>query len=377
MRIYFVIDCYFGPTGGTERQLQLLIRGLVALGHDVKLFVLRHSDFTEAESEFDCPIECLEIGSIASISSVGKMFAFRARLQKDRPEILHAFFNDSAILAPIFCLSPVTKIFTSRRDMGYWYTPGYLRALRVANSRVTKIICNCEAVARHVMLCEKVSLARIAVIYNASLVEPIPLVATETDRTSSEKCNRLKPNETGIRVCMVANLRRIKRVEDIINAAKLIHEEMPSTVFWIVGNRPDEAYYRELRSLADQLGIKENVLFLPPTDTPEAIMRECDIGVLASESEGLSNTVLEYLACGLPVVCSDVGGNPELVENGRHGFRYPVGDVARLASHLLQLCTDPALRSRMSAFSRERSMEFSMLSMIRQHTALYEGSDGD
>ena len=62
-------------------------------------------------------------------------------------------------------------------------------------------------------------------------------------------------------------------------------------------------------------------------EDPLPLIRHCDIGVLTSESEGLSNSIMEYMACGLPVVCTDVGGNPELVRHGENGYLFPAGDV--------------------------------------------------
>lgn len=371
MRIYFVIDCYFGPTGGTERQLQLLIRELVSQHFDVKLFVLRHSCFTESTPDFECPIECLDIASIASFATVRKMIAFRTRIKKDRPDVVHAFFNDSAVLIPLFC-GDNTKVFTSRRDMGFWYTRAYLLALRAANTKVEKIICNCQAVAEYVALRERAAPSRLAVIYNACTIDDLRQPPSVRHK-STDSIHSDHSGHADVRVCLVANIRRIKRIEDLIKAAAIVHDQLPKVEFWIVGSQLDTSYYTELRTLTDRLGLSAVVRFLPPTNLPASIMSLCDIGVLSSQSEGLSNTIIEYMACGLPVLCSDVGGNPELVEHGRNGFRYPVGDISMMAEFLLKLCLESSLRRDMGRLGHERSARFSLEAMTRQHKALYEG----
>jgi CelD/BcsL family acetyltransferase involved in cellulose biosynthesis len=95
--------------------------------------------------------------------------------------------------------------------------------------------------------------------------------------------------------------------------------------------------------------------------------------VLCSETEGLSNAVLEYMACGLPVVATDVGGNPDLVVPGETGFLYPPGDVAALAAHLDALLGDDALRARMGAAATARFRDrFGLARMVRETVAVYD-----
>ena len=102
-------------------------------------------------------------------------------------------------------------------------------------------------------------------------------------------------------------------------------------------------------------------------------MRECAVGVLCSETEGLSNAILEYMACGLPVVATNVGGNPELVVEGETGFLYAPGDVEGLAKALGRLLADPALAARLGAAARARfETRFGLRRMVDETVAVYE-----
>ena len=86
-----------------------------------------------------------------------------------------------------------------------------------------------------------------------------------------------------------------------------------------------------------ELGLERNFLFLGRrADIPE-ILACCDIAVLPSRAEGLPNAVLEYMAAGLPVIVSRVGGNAELVEDGVTGLLVPPEDSAALSAALLKL----------------------------------------
>lgn len=366
LRIFFVIDRYVGPSGGTERQLQLLIEGLVALGHEVRLFVLHATEFSTAGPGLACPIECLSISSILSADTTRRMLAFRRRIRTERPDVVHAFFNDAAILVPVYCKMRGVRVVTSRRDMGYWYTPAYIRALRVANFRVDSIVCNAHAVAGEVRRWERVRADKLRVIHNACHVpvaRSLPPATLPSDESGSPS----------IEICLLANIRRIKRVEDFVHAAAIVNAEFPEVRFRVIGARADDEYFMELQAQVKISNLADKFMFMSASSTPIEIIRKCQIGVLTSASEGLSNTLMEYMACGLPVVCSDVGGNPELVEHGVEGFRYPAADVESLAGHLSTLCRDPVLRAQMGDHGRQRMAQFSLDRMIDEFCRVYRG----
>lgn len=376
LSIYLLIDFYLGPVAGTERQLYLLARGLVERGHAVRLFVLRHTAFTRGGEDFPCPIECLDVGSMLSLDTAGKMRSFRRRIQRERPDVVHAFFNDSAILAPLACRTQSTRVLTSRRDMGYWYTPKLLMALAIANRRAARIVCNAHAVAAEVRLRERAREDQLVVIHNACP----PAHATPMDeggepaKPPSPVPDAIPRAQGEVWVGLVANLRPVKRIEDLLQAAAIARREVAGLRIVVAGAASDRDYAATLRQLAGSLELSNAVHFLPSTNRPLDLMRQCDIGVLTSESEGLSNTLMEYMSCGLPVVCSNVGGNPELVTHGRHGFLYPAGDFRALAGHLVKLASDTGLRREMGAHGVERMAEFSPDRMVDAQVEVYRAT---
>lgn len=107
-------------------------------------------------------------------------------------------------------------------------------------------------------------------------------------------------------------------------------------------------------------------------DIPE-IMQGLDCFVLPSLGEGISNTILEAMACGLPVIATDVGGNADLVLHGITGYIVPAGDVNAMASHLVQLATSPELVQKMGHAGRQRILEkFSLNAMVGTYQGLYD-----
>jgi len=127
-----------------------------------------------------------------------------------------------------------------------------------------------------------------------------------------------------------------------------------------------------LEALTQHLGIAGETQFVGHSEDVARYMRQMDIFVLPSLREGLSNTVLEAMACGLPIVATDVGGNGELVADKQSGYLFPSGDVPALAAHLRRLAGDAELRTRMGEAGRARAHgEFAMQAMLDHYAQLY------
>ena len=99
----------------------------------------------------------------------------------------------------------------------------------------------------------------------------------------------------------------------------------------------------ELRALAGKLGVGGRVIFTGGVERPSRYIRRFDVAVLCSESEGFSNAIIEYMADARPVVCTDTGGNPELVRDGVNGYLVPVGTPRRWRAGCRNCC--PTARS--------------------------------
>jgi len=113
--------------------------------------------------------------------------------------------------------------------------------------------------------------------------------------------------------------------------------------------------------------------WLPGSRDDIAELLNCvDVYVLGSLREGISNTILEAMACGLPVIASATGGNPELVEAGVTGALVKSGDTDELTSAIINYARDAAMRATQGAAARARVLErFSLRRMIEDYRCLY------
>lgn len=145
-------------------------------------------------------------------------------------------------------------------------------------------------------------------------------------------------------------------------------------VLIIVGGGPEE---ERLRELAADLGITGSVYFAGERrDTPE-LLRAMDLFVLPSIAEGISNTILEAMASGLPVLATGVGGNGELVVDTKCGFLFPSGDDARLKELLFRCASDFSLRGSLGGAARTRCLEhFSLAAMAAAYGRVYREVGG-
>ena len=128
----------------------------------------------------------------------------------------------------------------------------------------------------------------------------------------------------------------------------------------------------ELERITQDLGICSQVRFLGlRRDVPE-VLNASDVFVLSSDWEGNPLTVMEAMAAGKPVICTAVGGVPEIVEHGTTGLLVPAGDVSAFAEALTRLLTDVQLREALGSKAREVSDRFDVTRMTDAYERLYE-----
>jgi glycosyltransferase involved in cell wall biosynthesis len=131
--------------------------------------------------------------------------------------------------------------------------------------------------------------------------------------------------------------------------------------------------YEEIVEFAEKAGIIKSIIIAGPrTDIPH-ILSFIDISVIPSLSEGFSNTILESMAAGKPMVATNVGGNPETVVDAKTGFLVPPADPESMAHALRKLLSDPQLRHEMGFHGRERvEKEFTLVNMLNRYEDILE-----
>jgi len=177
-------------------------------------------------------------------------------------------------------------------------------------------------------------------------------------------------NNSTFLVGTVARLQPVKGVEYLIEAAKYVLESIPNTRFLIVGEGPQKA---ELIHKVHQLNLSSDVIFAGMRGDIPAILSALDLFVLPSLSEALGIAVIEALATGVPVVATNVGGVPEIVEDRKTGLLVPPKDPLSLAKAILHMYSngDEAISMAKAGERRVREV-FDIAHLARKQAELYE-----
>jgi len=134
----------------------------------------------------------------------------------------------------------------------------------------------------------------------------------------------------------------------------------------------DPSYRLELEQRARNLNLTGRIIFTGQRSDVPQIMREIDVSVLPSLTESFSNTLLESMANGLPVVATNVGGNPEIVSDGVNGILVPPGEPAALSHAMVELLQQPELARRLGKAAREKVVrDYSLDHLLRRTEDLY------
>lgn len=170
---------------------------------------------------------------------------------------------------------------------------------------------------------------------------------------------------------IVARLVPVKDHATLVAAFARVHAEAPHARLVIAGDGPCRA---ELEEQVRVAGLRAAVLFLGEVRQSQEVLRALDVYVLSSVSEGMNLTLLEAMGTALPIVATAVGGNPEVVRDGRTGLLVPASDPEALAAAMLRLAGDARQRGSFAAEARQRAEDrYSQAATLRAYERLYLG----
>jgi N-acetyl-alpha-D-glucosaminyl L-malate synthase BshA len=199
-------------------------------------------------------------------------------------------------------------------------------------------------------------------------VIPNFISTTDYHPPSDDSC-RKKLAPKGHRVLVhVSNFRAVKRVGDVVKVFAGVREKLPATLV-LVGDGPDRDAAEQQ---VDGLGLRKDVRFLGKVESVGDVLRGSDLFLLPSATESFGLAALEAMACAVPVVASDAGGIPEVVEEGKTGYLAPPGDVATMVARALQVLQDPAEHERLKRNAAARALEFAADHVVPRYEQVYE-----
>ena len=359
--ICYVIPSIDTPNAGTERHLLQLVRSLDREAFDPLLIVLRHSPWTRKLGRTDLPIRVLGIHSLRSPASWIGITRLARIMRRHGTKIAELYFVEGHFLGAIAAkLAAVPAVLSWRRDLAYQNSIKERWMVKIANPLVSRLLANSNAVRDAISQIEGIPQDRFDVIYNGVDLDNFDRQVQQSPSDPFQEFSKHKRV-----VSLMANLRPIKNIRCFLQAARWVAEDRDDVVFLVLGSGEEEV---ALKRYADELGINDRIYWAGSVSEPAPYLKRSEIGCLSSDSEGLPNAVVEYMAAGLPVVATAVGGIPEVVIDGVTGCLVDKGDAAGFAKHILDLLNNPERRAKMGTAGRQRvEQRFSLNTHMRSY----------
>lgn len=368
IKIAFIIDFIWTPAAGSESQLLLLLKNLDRSKFDPTLCVLRSTEWIE--NEFDlCPTYLVGIDSFKKPGALLKFWKFSRFLAREGFDIAQTHFADSNRFGVAAAkLAGVKKIISTRRNQGFLCRQEIL-TLKLVNLSVDCFITNSLSTSEWLPTVEGIPKGKITVIYNALDLDAVKKVS-ENSRYALR--NSLGIPQHAFVAGIVANPRPVKRIDLFVRAARLVKNQRPDAYFVVVGSLVSDAMeVHKLRCLIEELGLGDSLYFLGERRNAYELLSAFDVGVLTSLSEGFSNSLIEYVASGLPAVTTDVGGAREVVTSGVNGYVVPVNDYEALAESILNVAKGSLKEQDLFLKQQEALEMFSLNKSIQSYEKLY------
>lgn len=344
---------------GGERQTLLLAEGLHRRGHRSIICGPSGGELVRRARKSGIETATFPFVSEWDIYSI---FLLRRFVRNVCPHLVHTHTAHAHTIGLAAVLGiPETRLVVSRR-VDFHIRSGFLSRMKYHSKYVNKIVAISEAV-RNVLLSDGIPKQRIRLAYSG-----IELDKYKTERSDPRIYDEFAlPPQAIIGGC-VAALAAHKAHEILIQAAQIACRKVPLLHILLIG---DGERRTELERLAKQLNVEKNVHFLGFRTDIGKLIKSMDFFVLSSRTEGLGTSVLDAMACGLPIVATQGGGIPEMVTNQFDGLLAPVDDFRILADKMVLMSADKELRSELGKNALTTVKRFSIDSTIDSTISVY------
>ncbi len=357
--------------GGTEKHISRILPELRRRGIDVSLFLLERGGKLESAL------------SDTGISIAGSKFmrsklrrVLRAEwdlyrhLRRQRPDVVHFFLPESYLIGSIASMLAGVRVrVMSRRSLANYQIkhPILLPFEKWLHGHTNVLLGNSRAVIDELAQ-ECRDRTKIGLIYNG--IE----ISTQIHSDARAQSRRsLGLSDDCFVLTIIANLIGYKGHEDLLQGLALVRDRLPPGWRLLIVGR-DDGSGASLKKQASALGLADNILWIGEHLSIDHFFNAADVALLCSHEEGFSNSLIEAMGFGLPVIATAVGGNLDAVIPGETGLLVPAKAPAALAAAIVNLAADPELRSRLGAAAKRRVENlFSLDACVQRYVNLYRG----
>jgi len=365
LRILIVTDTAILGAGGSERFLRNLLQHLPHGSCEVDVLQLSAPPAAPigALHTADAHLFYRPINAIYGRAGLAALAKVRRMVRAGRYDVVHSQHEKSDLISALLPRGRnAPRLLSNRRDMGFQKSARIRWLMRKLDRRFDRIVAPSRAILDALPHAQASRLAHIANGVDTHRFAPVSPHARRRLRQD------LGCTAEQLLIGCVASLSPVKRHVDLIDAFARVHSELPQSRLLLIG---DGRMRDTLETRIAALGLNGVARLLGERRDISHVLPALDLFALVSESEGMSNAILEAQACGLPVIATRVGGNPELVDADCGVLVEPHNPPA-LARAILELLPDAARRIRLGASGRARvCAHHSLRAMAKAYLALY------
>ena len=371
IRLLLVTDTPVLAPGGSERFLQNLATRLPADAYRITLVQLHEQQMPGNHGRHlltqpHLRMMSLPVHAVYDRTGLRAWRELSAMLRSERFDVVQSQHEKADVLNALMPRLPGTVYISNRRDMGFKKSPKLQHAFRWLNPRFDTVVAPARQILSGLAQCERLDPLRMTWIPNGVDTR---YYAPATLQRRLDARSVLGLDADAIVFGCVARITPVKRHVDLLDAFAEVRRNVPQARLLLVGDGPG---LPDIQAKIAELGLGEDVHLLSFRDDVADLLPAMDALVLCSSSEGMSNAILEAMACGLPVVATAVGGNLHLVQHEQTGLLVPPLDPISLAASLQWLAQSPLARKRMGLAARTRiEREFSLDAMVLAFDRLY------
>ena len=351
---------------GAEKQFTLLATGLPRDEFDVRAIALtRGGPYADELQAAGIPLTV--IGKRAKFDPFS-FWRLRAELVRQDPDILHTWlFSANAYGRLCAHAIPRAKIVVSERCVDSWKANWQLWLDRRLIARTDRLVGNSASVVEFYRELG-VPPEKLACVPNGIECEPDKGEGTRRGRREQLLIELHLPPDSFV-VGFIGRLAKQKRVEDLIWMVEILRQIRPQLQLVVIG---DGQLRERLERFTRDIHCDHHVTFLGHREDAARFLPAFDVFGLASSFEGMSNSVMEAMSAGLPVIASDIPPNRELVVQSETGFLFKLADTVGIMQFVRRLIDEPGLAERLGQAGRERiQREFNIPRMVDGYANIY------
>jgi glycosyltransferase involved in cell wall biosynthesis len=366
--VLYLFDHLRNLDGGAERSLLKIVQMLPPDRYRASIATFCRPADVCFLRHFPCPVHMLPLKRSYGWRSLQVARLLRDIIQCEQVAVVQTFFASSDLWGgAVARLSGCPVLISSRRDMGFQRQLKHRIAYRLMGPMFDQVHTVSEAVRDYTIRQDRVPPGKVISIPNGVEMDNL-----DCDFDPGFRSRHGLQDATHL-IVDVGSVKAVKGYDVLVRAASIVCREFPRAVFAIAGALQDQVYYNQLRELITRLGLERNIRFLGNIDPAFSLLQSSDVFCHLSRTDGLSNALLEAMASGLPCVLTRVGGNPEVVQDGRSGFLVSSNDPEESALRLIELLRDSEKRRSMGQCGRELiSGRFTAGHMVNRLVELYD-----